>query len=105
MPDVGLGGTAHIVYDRSAQRVWLIEADGTLLDTYPVSGRAINPLPGRYSVFSKSPLAGTSDGAVTMAHMVRFTHGRPWEPPWWSRTRPDRFSGANGPIRGACAAV
>lgn len=75
MPDVGLGGTAHIVYDRGSQRVWLIDADGTLFDTYPVSGRATNPLPGRYAVFSKSPLAGTSDGAVTMAHMVRFTHG------------------------------
>ena len=75
MPDVGLGGTAHIVYDRGAQRVWLIDADGVLFDTYPVSGRATNPLPGRYAVFSKSPLAGTSDGAVTMAHMVRFTHG------------------------------
>ena len=52
-PDVGLAGTKHVVYNRSAQRMWLIEADGTLFDTYPVSGRATSPAPGSYSVFSE----------------------------------------------------
>ena len=74
-PDVGLAGVKHIIYGRGAQRVWLVEVDGSLLDTYPVSGRANNPRPGTYAVFSKSPKAWSSGGA-TMDHMVRFAHGQ-----------------------------
>ncbi|WP_419921777.1 L,D-transpeptidase [Candidatus Poriferisodalis sp.] len=71
-PDVGLAGTKHVVYNRSAQRMWLIEADGTLFDTYPVSGRATSPAPGSYSVFSKSQYSSSPKAPVTMRHMVRF---------------------------------
>ena len=71
-PDVGLAGAQHIVYSVSDQRVWLVEADGTLFDTYLVSGRAGTPAAGRYRVFSKSVDAWSFEPGVTMKHMVRF---------------------------------
>ena len=74
-PDVGLEGVKHVVYGRSAQRVWLVQADGALYDSYPVSGRATTPSPGRYRVFSKSVNALSFEPGVTMRHMVRFARG------------------------------
>ena len=74
-PDVGLSGVAHVAYGRSAQRVWLFEADGALYDTYPVSGKDSLPEPGRYAVFSKSFRSSSLDRSLTMEHMVRFTRG------------------------------
>ena len=74
-PAVGLAGTKHVVYDRGGQRMWLIEADGTLFDTYPVSGRATSPAVGAYSVFSKSQYSSSPRTPVTMRHMVRFVKG------------------------------
>ena len=76
-PDVGLGGARHVVFDRTVQRVWLIEADGSLYDTYPVSGRATWPRPGSYEVFSKSRWSSSPKAHVTMEHMVRFVKGPP----------------------------
>lgn len=75
IPDVGLAGTKHVVYDRADQRMWLIDADGSLFDTYPVSGRANSPSPGAYSVFSKSQYTSSPRTPVTMRHMVRFVEG------------------------------
>ena len=72
-PDVGLAGARHIVYGRGDQRVWLVEADGTLFDTYLVSGRETRPDPGRYKVFSKSRHTRAYSGGITMEYMVRFT--------------------------------
>ncbi len=71
-PDVGLVGEQHIIYGRGDQHIWLVNADGTLFDSYPVSGRATWPPPGRYKVFSKSPFARALRGGLTMEHMVRF---------------------------------
>ena len=75
MPNVGLAGTKHVVYDRGNQRMWLIEDDGSLFDTYPVSGRASIPSPGAYSVFSKSLYSSSPRTPVTMRDMVRFVEG------------------------------
>jgi hypothetical protein len=61
----------------SDQRVWLINEDGTLQDTYLVSGRRNRPYPGTYHVVSKSPLAWAGHNGITMEHMVRFV--RPYE--------------------------
>ena len=74
-PTAGPLGQRHVVFDRTAQRVWLIAADGRLFDTYPVSGRLRTPGIGRYSVFSKSPNTTSFTGTSTMKHMVRFTYG------------------------------
>ena len=72
-PDVGLAGQRHVVYDRGGQWVWLIDADGSVVDNYPVSGHAESPEPGRYAVTSKSVDAISYNWLVTMHHMVRFT--------------------------------
>lgn len=74
-PTAGPMGEKHVVFDRDAQRVWLMAADGRLFDTYPVSGRLNTPGPGRYSVYSKSPTTVSFTGTSTMKHMVRFTYG------------------------------
>lgn len=70
------GEGRRIVYSNSEQRIWLVEADGTVTDTYLVSGKAGVPAPGTYEVFSKSELAHAGYNDITMSHMVRFAHGR-----------------------------
>ena len=72
-PDVGLTGSRHIVYDRGNQWVWLVGADGSVVDNYPVSGNPESPVPGRYKVTSKSKKAISYNWLFTMRHMVRFT--------------------------------
>ena len=76
-PDVGLSGVRHIVYGRGDQMVWLVDADGTLFDSYSVSGRATYPRPGRYKVFSKSRYTQSRTGTVFMEYMVRFVKRLP----------------------------
>ncbi|MDY7105558.1 MAG: DUF4214 domain-containing protein [Actinomycetota bacterium] len=72
----GSGNGRRIVYSNSQQRVWLVEANGTVSHSHPVSGRAGVPRPGTYQVFSKSPLAwAAGNGGVTMRNMVRFARG------------------------------
>ena len=74
-PVSNLDGVKYVLYERGAQRVSLIEADGSVFDSYPVSGRATSPFPGTYAVYSKSPQAWSYGGGATMNHMVRFAHG------------------------------
>ena len=71
------GRGRRIVYDRSAQRVWLVRADRTVRDTYLVSGHKYGTLPavGRYRVQSKSRYSQSLDGSVRMEYMVRFVYG------------------------------
>ena len=73
VPDVGLAGMRHVIYDRASQWIWLVDADGYVVDNYPVSGHAESPVPGRYAVTSKSEDAISYNWLVTMEHMVRFT--------------------------------
>lgn len=73
VPEVGLTGSRHIIYDRGNQWVWLVDADGSVVDNYPVSGNAESPVPGRYKVTSKSEEAISYNWLLTMEHMVRFT--------------------------------
>ncbi|MGH8914122.1 MAG: L,D-transpeptidase [Acidimicrobiia bacterium] len=70
------GDGRRIVYSNSGQRVWLVEADGTVADTYLVSGKQGVPAPGSYEVFSKSEVAFAGHDDITMSHMVRFAHGQ-----------------------------
>ena len=72
-PDVGLAGQRHVIYDRGEQWVWLVDAGGSVVDNYPVSGHPTSPAPGRYAVKSKSEDAISYNWLVTMRHMVRFT--------------------------------
>ncbi len=84
--DTGTG--KRVVFDISAQRVWLVEpetdsattgdssADDEVLRTYLVSGSLTdNVTPGSYEVYSTSRWAvGISDSGV-MEYFVRFTRG------------------------------
>ena len=64
------GAGRRIVYSNGAQRVWLVEEDGTVARTHLVSGRRNFPRPGSYAVFSRSP--SSRSGSLTLQYMVRF---------------------------------
>lgn len=70
------GEGRRIVYSNSGHRVWLVEADESIVDSYLVSGRRATPGAGVYQVYSKSPKAWAGHDGITMDHMVRFAHGR-----------------------------
>lgn len=75
-PDSGSG--RRIVYSKSAQRVWVVEADETVSKTHLVSGRRTwnQPLPGTYSVFSRSSYTcNIKNPSICWRYMVRFTRG------------------------------
>lgn len=73
------GAGRRVVYSVSQQRVWLVNEDGSLHGTWLVSGRAGEPKPGSYSVFSRSRNARAQRPGITMEYMVRFvrTSGLP----------------------------
>lgn len=70
------GEGRRVVYSNSQQRLWLVDGDGVVVDSYLVSGRRGVPRSGTYRVYSKSPLAYAGHDGVTMTHMVRFARGR-----------------------------
>ena len=65
----------RIVYQESTMHLWVVDADGTVLRDYPVTGRPGWPRPGAYAVFSKVPVAASPKYHVTFDWMVRFAHG------------------------------
>ena len=72
------GSGRRIVYSKSAQRVWVVEADETVSKTHLVSGRRTwnQPLPGTYSVFSRSSYTcNIRNPSICWRYMVRFTRG------------------------------
>jgi hypothetical protein len=79
-PDVGSG--KRIIYSNSEQRIWLIDDDDLLVDTYPVTGRIGIPHNGTYEVYSKSVNAWAPYGGITMKHMVRFVRPGTWGNRW-----------------------
>ena len=69
------GEGRRVVFDESAQRVWLVNRDGSVERTYLVSGSVYDNLdPGSYAVFSRDKLAWGIDGSE-LRYMVRFTTG------------------------------
>ncbi len=79
-PQVGSG--KRIIYSNSAQRIWMIDANEQLVDTYLVSGRVGIPHYDTYSVFSKSVNAWAPYGGITMKYMVRFVRPHTWGNQW-----------------------
>jgi len=72
----GSGAGRRVVFDESAQRVWLVRDGGSVLATYAVSGSVHDNLsPGSYEVYSRSLHATAFDYGSTMDYMVRFTQG------------------------------
>ena len=74
---VDSGEGRRVVFDQSAQRVWLVGGAGKVRRTYPVSGSMEDNLePGTYEVYSRSKHAWGIDDSGTMKFMVRFAHGK-----------------------------
>jgi peptidoglycan hydrolase-like protein with peptidoglycan-binding domain len=70
------GSGRRIVYSRGQQRVWAVEADGTVVKTHLVSGRLREPYAGTYRVYSRSMYTySTENPNVKWRYMVRFAHG------------------------------
>ena len=71
------GTGKRVVFDVSAQRVWLVDADDTVERTYLVSGSKFHNLDlGTYHVASRSRWATAYNSNETMSYMVRFATGR-----------------------------
>ena len=72
----GSGSGKRVVFDMSAQRVWLVARDGGVRRSYLVSGSLTNNLrPGHYNVYSRSRWANGVDDSGVMQYFVRFAHG------------------------------
>jgi lipoprotein-anchoring transpeptidase ErfK/SrfK len=72
----GSGSGKRVVYDISAQQVWLVRTDDVVARTYPVSGSRYDQLAsGTYRVFSRSRHATSWHGTESMEFMVRFYRG------------------------------
>jgi lipoprotein-anchoring transpeptidase ErfK/SrfK len=70
------GSGRRIVYSRSQQRVWAVDASGRVVNTHRVSGRLHEPSAGTYRVYSRSRSTYSIDNpAVTWNYMVRFAKG------------------------------
>jgi hypothetical protein len=70
------GTGRRVVFSESAQRVWLVDAAGTVVDSWLVSGSVTDNLkPGTYAVWSRSERAWGIDDSGTMRYFVRFAHG------------------------------
>lgn len=73
----GTGSGRRVVFSESAQRVWLVESDGTVAATYLVSGSVTDNLqPGSYDVYSRSRWAVGIEDSGVMEYFVRFTRGQ-----------------------------
>jgi hypothetical protein len=73
--DTGVG--KRVVFDVSAQRVWLVDYADEVVRTYLVSGSLTDNLkPGDYQVYSRSRWAVGVDDSGVMQYFVRFAHGR-----------------------------
>jgi L,D-transpeptidase catalytic domain len=66
----------RVVFSEARQRVWLVDSDGAVERTYPVSGSLYDNLdPGTYEVYSRSEQAYAFDGSGSMKYFVRFAQG------------------------------
>jgi len=70
------GDGRRVVFSEARQRVWLVDDDGDVDRTYPVSGSLYDNLdPGSYEVYSRSEQAYAFDGSGSMKYFVRFATG------------------------------
>lgn len=70
------GSGRRVVYSRPQQRIWLVNADGSIYKTHRVSGRLYEPYAGTYYVYSRSLYTySANDPSVKWMYMVRFAYG------------------------------
>lgn len=71
------GTGRRAVFSQAAQRVWIVNGDGSVRRTYLVSGSLVDNLdPGTYEVWSRSRWAVGVDDSGVMQYFVRFAHGQ-----------------------------
>ena len=68
------GTGRRIVYSNGQQRIWLIEANGLVSNSFLVSGRTGAPPFGTYYIASKSAMS--SSGSLALPYMSRFYKAR-----------------------------
>ena len=66
------GTGRRVVYDLSARRVWLVDADDTARRTFTVWPGTVDPVPGSYTVSVRKDATTGSDG-VKIEHIVYFS--------------------------------
>ena len=72
------GTGRRVVYSKTLQRVWAVDADGNVEKTHLVSGRRTwnQPSPAEYKVFSRSSFTcNIKDPSICWRYMIRFTVG------------------------------
>ncbi|GGT88976.1 hypothetical protein GCM10010272_37280 [Streptomyces lateritius] len=65
------GTGARVVYALAERRVWLVDEKGQATHTFSVMPSTVHPVPGAYTVTSRSGSVTGSDG-VQIEHVVRF---------------------------------
>ncbi|MFJ6573044.1 hypothetical protein ACIQNU_37120 [Streptomyces sp. NPDC091292] len=65
------GAGERVVYSLDDDRVWLVGGNGKVRRTFKVQPSTVDPLPGTYSVTSRSGSVAGSDG-TPIEHVVRF---------------------------------
>lgn len=74
LPASGTG--KRVVVSKSRQRVWLVDADGSVRRSYLVSGMTSQPDPGSYRVFVRQAATSSAVDDSTMKWFVGFTVGK-----------------------------
>ncbi|MGN6332360.1 MAG: L,D-transpeptidase [Motilibacteraceae bacterium] len=70
------GTGKRIVVSKRHQRVWLVDASGTVRRSYLVSGMTSQPDPGTYRVFVRQAATSSAVDDSTMKWFVGFTRGK-----------------------------
>lgn len=74
----GSGSGRRVVYSKSQQTVWAIDANELVIKVHRVSGRQdpLHPSPGSYRVWSRSRFTfAINNPSITWGYMVRFATG------------------------------
>jgi hypothetical protein len=69
----GSGSGERVVYSVDDDRVWLVGPDHRILRTFEVTPGTVDPVPGTYSVTSRSSTVTGTDG-MPIEHVVRFAN-------------------------------
>lgn len=70
-PDSGSG--RRLVYERSGQRIWAVDEDGTVIRSWLISGSKYNnETPGQHKVYSRSIKSTAWNGKAWLPKMVRW---------------------------------
>ncbi len=73
LPTAGTGTGLRVVYSVSTHYVWLIDPKKTpqVVAVFPVTPGTVEPAPGSYPVYSRTP-SGTGTDGKQIEHVVRF---------------------------------